>query len=58
MNESAKVLLVAIPAWAVIWSFIKYVLKEHEKVAHRVRLRHIADDAEFTTLLQERNSGH
>jgi hypothetical protein len=58
MNTSAEVLLVAIPVWAVIWSFIKYVLKEHDKVAHRVRLRHISDNAEFTTLLQERNSGH
>lgn len=58
MNTSAEVLLVAIPTWILIWSFIKYVLREHEKVAHRVRLRYIADDAEFTTLLQERNSGH
>lgn len=58
MNTSAEVLLVAIPTWLIIWSFIKYVLREHEKVAHRVRLRYIADDAEFTTLLQERNDGN
>jgi hypothetical protein len=53
MNTSAKVLLVAIPTWIVIWSFIKYVLREHEKVAHRVRLRHVAENPEFVTLLEE-----
>ena len=53
MNTSAKVLLVAIPTWIVIWSFIKYVLREHEKVAHRVRLRHVAEKPEFITLLEE-----
>jgi hypothetical protein len=57
MNTSAEVLLVAIPTWIVIWSFIKYVLKEHEKVAHRVRLRHVAEQPEFITLLQEKQNG-
>ena len=57
MNTSAEVLLVAIPTWIVIWSFIKYVLREHEKVAHRVRLRHVAEQPEFITLLQEKQNG-
>ena len=57
MNTSAEVMLVAIPTWIVIWSFIKYVLKEHEKVAHRVRLRHVAEQPEFITLLQEKQNG-
>lgn len=57
MNTSAEVLLVAIPTWILIWSFIKYVLKEHEKVAHRVRLRHVAEQTEFITLLEEKQNG-
>jgi len=57
MNTSAEVLLVAIPTWILIWSFIKYVLREHEKVAHRVRLRHVAEQPEFITLLQEKQNG-
>ena len=58
MNTSAEVLLVAIPTWAVIWSFIIYVLREHDKVAHRVRLRHAADNPEFITLLEESKNGN
>ena len=58
MNTSAEVLLVAIPTWAVIWSFIKYVLREHEKVAHRVRLRQAADNPEFVMLLEENKNGN
>jgi hypothetical protein len=58
MNTSAEVLLVAIPTWVVIWSFIKYVLREHEKVAHRVRLRHAADNPEFVMLLEENKNGN
>lgn len=58
MNTSAEVLLVAIPTWAFIWSFIKYVLREHDKVAHRVRLSHTADNPEFITLLEESKNGN
>jgi hypothetical protein len=57
MNKNAEVLLVAIVTWGFIWSFIKYVLREHEKVAHRVRLRYADDKPEFVSLIEEKQNG-
>lgn len=57
MNKNAEVLLVAIVTWGFIWSFIKYVLREHEKVAHRVRLRYADEKPEFVSLIEEKENG-